>query len=108
MHDEDLEYSRIMGLVDGILLNVYDSVAISKKWDKRDISMVTLQKKKDMLLYFKDYFKTDNWDTWTDIYCEYFCKNKYILKKRFEYTRQQSMRAVNRRIKLKPMNLSTT
>ena len=77
MHDEDLEYSRIMGLVDGILLNVYDSVAISKKWDKRDISMVTLQKKKDMLLYFKDYFKTDNWDTWTDIYCEYFCKNKY-------------------------------
>lgn len=96
---EELEIEAMYRLIDGILLNVLDMISISRKWDHRKIGLSTLHKKKSLLIEFREYFKTVGWSTWLGIYCEYFVKNKYSMKKRFENIRLTSMKEVNRRLR---------
>jgi hypothetical protein len=98
---EDIQFDGYMRLIEGIVLSILDNVSISGKWLKKDIALVSLEKKRRVLEEMKLWFKDDKWDIWLNIYCEYHGYNERHIKKNFEKIRRNSVRYVNRRIKNK-------
>ena len=96
---EDVEWEGIQRLVEGIVLHVLDSVAISGKWYPRDIGMKTLLEKRKKLREMGKWMKGWQWDVWVSMYCENKNFVPNIVKKRFEAIRKESTKYVNKRIK---------
>ena len=83
-----------------IILLVLDHVSISGKWKNKDISLVTLRKKRILLKEMLKWFRDIKWDIWLSIYCNYFTRNKNHIKRNFERIRKKSVTEVNRRIRI--------
>ena len=97
---EEIKWQATMRLVEAIILQVLDEVSISGKWYNRyNISMMTLNKKKEALYEIGKWMKTKQWDTWCSIYTEYVDTNRTNIKRQFEKTRKKSQRYVTKRIK---------
>lgn len=97
----EYNYEGLMLLVEAIILGVLDNILISGKWVNRDISLLTLVKKKRILFDMKKWFNDDKWDIWLSIYCEYKKYNKKQIKDNFEAIRKRSTKYVNKKIKHK-------
>ena len=102
---EDIEFDGIMRLVEGIILGVLDQISISGKWYPRDISLITLESKRQKLEEMRIWFKDDKWTIWLDIYCEYHGYNQRHIKHNFEQIRRKSVKYVNSRIKAKVLEV---
>lgn len=98
---EEIKFEGLMRLVEGIVLQILDRISISGKWHNRDISIISLVKKKEVLDDMRVWFKGYKWDIWLNIYCEYHSRNSRTIKKNFKKIRLQSVRYVNARIKKK-------
>lgn len=95
----EVQYGAYMRLVEAIILRVYDDITISGKWKNRQIGLETLLKKKDKLQGMNSWLNDWKWDTWLDIYCDYYGYNKKSIHRTFLKKRLISIKQVNKRIK---------
>lgn len=95
----DVIYGGYMRLVEGIVLQVLDSISISGKWDDRNLSIITLKGKRKKLREMKQWLSDKRWDVWLDIYTDYYGYKKISIKKNFHKVRGKSVTTVNKLIK---------
>lgn len=101
LNQDDIEFEGVMRLIEGIVLHVYDKIAISNKWVNKDIGMKTLLTKKKTLKELGKWMKTWQWDVWVNLFSEHNRYNPKSIKKKFEAIRKKSVSHVNKRIKEK-------
>lgn len=96
---KEYQWDGIMRLIQGIVLLIYDKVAISGKWKNKDISDKALGKKLLVLEEMRIWLKSRKWRIWLSIYCEHYGGNSRTITKNFEKIRRSSVRHVKRRIR---------
>lgn len=102
---DEIQFEAYMRLVEGVVLHVLDSIAISEKWINKDISMETLLLKKSKIKEMREWLKGWQWETWLNIYAQHKKIGMSLIHRKFIRILNKSNKYVNERIKIKKASL---